>query len=514
LFPRYLINFDCKTHLCFDFIIIGTGIAGMYSALHLSEHGRVLLISKDNFPAGNSIYAQGGIAAAIDEKDSPTLHLKDTLSAGAGLCDIKAVKTLVEEGPVHIQNLLKMGVPFDRSSKKISLTQEGAHGIPRILHAGGDATGKVVCKVLSEQLQNKANVEILKNTMAVDLISQANKCLGVLVLTQEHQPNVIYARAVILATGGIGQLYEKTTNAPGVTGDGIAMSVRIGARVADMEFVQFHPTMLNSEKLRGFLISEAVRGEGAVLRNHNGERFMPKFHPLADLAPRDIVTRAIFTQMLESSSQVYLDATGFAKNFFKSRFPTIYNTCTSLGIDPSSDMIPVTPGAHYLMGGVKTDTWGRTNISGLYACGEVACTGVHGANRLASNSLLEGLVFGYRTAKAASLEDTSYDKSNIESLNYTKQKTKKLDSQEYDKLLKQSMQENVGIIRDAQDLKKHLNLLQMVFPFLDHDLQSKEGIEFQNKVIVSYMVTQAAMARNISCGAHYRTNSLPKDKSS
>ena len=525
MFPRYLMNFDLNRASAdhADFIVIGSGIAGMYCALNLCEYGRVAVISKDKFPDGNSLYAQGGIAAAVGQGDSPAIHLRDTLAAGAGFCNLKAVKVLTEQGPAHIRKLMEIGVAFDKKANSICLTREGAHSIPRILHAGGDATGKIICQVLAEKLANTANISVLENTMAVDLLFQEGRCAGVLVLSKENRPYPIYSRAVVLASGGIGQLYEKTTNPPGATGDGIAMAVRMGAGTIHMEFVQFHPTMLDHENLQGFLISEAVRGEGAVLRNDKGERFMPKYHALADLAPRDIVTRAIYYEMSRSfskghSPKVYLDATGFARGFFKKRFPTIYAACNQLGINPCSDMIPVTPGAHYLMGGIETDTWGRTSIKGLFACGEVACNGANGANRLASNSLLECLVFGYRTAKAASCQyEARTPKIKPLTLKYTGQNTARVTKaklQEYDRQLKKSMQTNVGVIRDARGLNSQMKFLKRLFPLLLSELGSREGLELQNKIVVSYLITQGALTRKTSCGAHYRSDAQSSSQSS
>ncbi|MGE5398502.1 MAG: L-aspartate oxidase, partial [Chitinophagales bacterium] len=376
-----------------DFLIIGSGIAGLFTALKASETGDVVVLTKKSMKDSNTGLAQGGIAAAVHEEDSPFLHLEDTLEAGAGLCDIEAVQVLVTEGPDRVRELMAIGARFDTVNGTVALTREAAHSRARILHAA-DATGEAIRQALVESCLQKPSINIQENQFLIDLLTVGGECQGALIMDGNTGQKVVYlARATVVATGGIGQLYKYTTNPDIATADGMAACFRAGCRLADMEFIQFHPTVLATSANQRFLISEAVRGEGALLFNHGGERFMPNYHPLGELAPRDIVARAIWNQMaLSQSDYVYLDLTGL-KNPAK-RFPNIYKTCLEQGYDLFKDRIPVSPAAHYMMGGVQTNINGETGVYGLYACGEMACTGVHGANRLASNSLLEGLVFG------------------------------------------------------------------------------------------------------------------------
>ncbi|MEW6624102.1 MAG: L-aspartate oxidase [Bacillota bacterium] len=529
MFPRFLQKFHADELTASaqetEYLIIGSGIAGMYAALLLAQHGQVVLLSKGTITGGSTVLAQGGVAAALGREDSPEHHLQDTLLAGAGHCDKEAAKVLTNEGPQRIRELIDLGVPFDCKQGELALTREGAHSFPRILHAGGDATGKAISSTLASHLKKAGSINIMEHTMAVDLLCTNNRCSGVLALNNQQHPFLILAKAVIIATGGIGQIYEKTTNPWEATGDGIAMAFRAGAEIADMEFVQFHPTMLEHPQMPGFLISEAVRGEGAKLCNAAGKRFMPAYHRLADLAPRDIVARAIEDQKQKTGKQVYLDATHIDKNYFSKRFPSIYQACQKIGLDPARDWIPVTCGAHYLMGGIKTDTWGRTSILGLYACGEAACTGVHGANRLASNSLLEGLVFSYRTAqaiadnKAPGLEECfhinrSFDESHSHSIcAINKQQAlnplKPVNLQDIDIRLRGYMQKHVGVIRNRQGLKEVLNFLHSHVYLLNYHMKNIEGIQLQNKLIIAYLVTRAALQNETSAGAHYRDDFPP-----
>src|SRR5215210_4779074 len=351
-----------------DFIVVGSGIAGLRAAVELAGAGaRVTVLTKDRREESNTEYAQGGVAVALSEEDEVSLHEEDTLAAGAGLCDERAVEALVGEGPRYIQELIEWGAEFDREGGRLLFTREAAHSRPRILHAQGDATGH----------------EIARDPLV-------------------RAPRVLFARGVVLATGGAGALYLHTTNPAVATGDGMAMAYRAGAELSDMEFVQFHPTALNLEEAPRFLLSEALRGEGGVLRNSSGRRFMPRYHDAAELAPRDVVTRSIVAEMGRTATRtVFLDMTAFDAAHLRRRFPKIYRTCMQYGLDLAREPIPVGPAAHYVMGGVRTDLEGRTTLPGLYAAGEAAFTGVHGANRLASNSLLEGLVFGARAGAAA-----------------------------------------------------------------------------------------------------------------
>ncbi|MBD2895716.1 L-aspartate oxidase [Actinomadura sp. RB99] len=392
-----------------DVVVIGSGIAGLVAALRCRPHGRVLLVTKALLDAGSTRWAQGGIASALAPDDSPEEHLADTLTAGVGLCDEAAVRVLVTEGPDAVRGLIDLGAAFDRSGDgEIALTREGGHHRRRIAHAGGDATGAEISRALLAELKD-SGVEVIEHALVLDLLKDAaGRAAGItLHVMGEGQPNgvgAVRARAVVLATGGLGQVFSATTNPEVSTGDGVALALRAGAAVADLEFVQFHPTPLwLGEDARGQqpLISEAVRGEGAHLIDHSGERFMVGRHELAELAPRDVVAKGIMNRMRETGEPcMLLDGRHFGAAMWERRFPTILAACRHHGIDPVTEPIPVVPAAHYSSGGVRTDLYGRTSVPGLYACGEVACTGVHGANRLASNSLLEGLVFAARIAIA------------------------------------------------------------------------------------------------------------------
>src|ERR1700758_4165862 len=386
-----------------DFLIVGAGIAGLRAAIELSEAGRVLVITKEQLGESNTSYAQGGIAVAMSGKEDISEHLEDTVNAGDGLVNREAAKVLVEEGPVRVDELLQWGTGFDRHNGELMLTREGAHSRNRILHANGDATGAEIGRSLLAHARALKNISLLEWTTCVDLVVEGDEVVGLTVLDHEGQLHAIHARGVLLASGGAGQVYSDTTNPAVATGDGIAMAYRAGADISDMEFYQFHPTALSLPGVPRFLLSEALRGEGAYLRNSRGMRFMESYHPLLELAPRDVVARAITREGLSEDGKqlpAYLDMRHVKGIDLHKRFPGISGFLAQHGLDLSRDLIPVRPAAHYLMGGVRTDVDGRTSLPRLYAAGEVACTGVHGANRLASNSLLEGLVFGARAASA------------------------------------------------------------------------------------------------------------------
>ncbi|HKG11849.1 MAG TPA: L-aspartate oxidase, partial [Pyrinomonadaceae bacterium] len=385
-----------------DFIVVGSGIAGLRAALEIARaRARVTVLTKDRREESNTEYAQGGVAVALSEDDE--LHEEDTLAAGAGLCDERAVEVLVEDGRRYIRELIEWGAEFDREGGRLMFTREAAHSRPRILHAHGDATGREIVRALLARCGVERNISFLAHAETQSLVVSDGRVCGVRYLDPlVRAPRELRASAVVLATGGAGALYLHTTNPSVATGDGMSMAFDAGAELADMEFVQFHPTALSLEGAPRFLLSEALRGEGGVLRNAAGKRFMPRYHEAAELAPRDVVTRSIVAEMERTATRTaFLDMTAFDASHLRRRFPKIYKTCLQYGLDLAREPAPVSPAAHYIMGGVRTDLEGRTSLRGLYAAGEVACTGVHGANRLASNSLLEGLVFGARAGAAA-----------------------------------------------------------------------------------------------------------------
>lgn len=493
-----------------DVLIIGSGIAGVYTALEIPESYQVGIITKETLDISNSVLAQGGIAVSLDEKnDSPELHFKDTLFAGAGLCNEKSVWVLVEEAAENIRKLCSLGVNFDKSGDHLSLTREGAHSVNRIIHSG-DTTGKEVCDKLIEVARSKKNISIYERFFAVDLIVEQNRCCGVIVYDElKEKIKIFRAGSVIVATGGFGQIYSHTTNPEVATGDGVGMCLRAGAEAMDMEFIQFHPTVLYHPKDKSFLISEAVRGEGAQLKNIHGERFMHKYHELGELAPRDVVSRAIFKEMsISASKNVFLDITFKSREYLENRFPNIYKTCFDYGIDISNDYIPVAPAEHYCMGGIKTDVDGCTNISGLYACGEVACTGIHGANRLASNSLLEGLVFGRKIARKIESEEKgkSLPYINMDSL-YILNKDNDILLRSMKEEIQSAMTKYVGIIRNEEGLKRAGEIIyDLGLKYSDLTGFSLTNLEVANMLTVARLVIESALERKESRGAHYRSD--------
>ncbi|WP_104370631.1 L-aspartate oxidase [Desulfocucumis palustris] len=510
--PSYVMNFDTRQlpQDEYEYVVIGSGIAGLYTAYAASRSGaRVVLLTKHAADDSNTDKAQGGIAAALSTSDSPELHLEDTLSAGAGLCDREAVSILVNEGPDRVRDLIEMGANFDRKDGKFALTREGAHSRRRILHASGDATGAEIQRALTERVRGDGNIRVLENHLAVDLLVKENVCHGVLAMNcRNNDLKVFWGKAVILATGGLGQLYEHSTNPDVATGDGIAIAYRAGAEVMDMEFIQFHPTVLYLPGAPRFLISEAVRGEGAYLRNRYGDRFMPRYHPLAELAPRDIVVRAILSEMDTTASQrVFLDLSHLPVDLINERFPTIMKTCASYGLDITSEPIPVAPFAHYMMGGVKTNLNGETSINGLYACGETACLGVHGANRLASNSLLDGLVFGGRIVEWVKKRNIDFRDNKCYFINeqlLPQSSESEIDYTTVRKDIKVLMSQYAGPVRTAQGLLKALGTLEGMGYINRYNAVSPFEIEVKNMLEVGHLVAEAALMRTESRGGHYR----------
>ncbi|MFZ2414138.1 MAG: L-aspartate oxidase [Candidatus Cryosericum sp.] len=512
---RYLIDFDMKDMDCEykDVVIIGSGIAGVYTALEIDPAYKIAILTKDEMDDSNSSLAQGGIAAPLAPTDSPQLHFNDTISAGAGLCDEEAVWVLVKEAVKNIDKVRNYGVRFDESSGgggDLALSREAAHSMNRIIHAG-DTTGKVVCDQLISVVRTRGNVSIHERTGAIDLLVEENRCKGVLAYDEIAGKFKAYlSNVIICASGGFGQLYSYTTNPQVSTGDGAGLAHRAGASLMDMEFIQFHPTVLFHPQNRSFLISEALRGEGAILRNSNGERFMPSYHELGELAPRDVVSRSIFREMKKTNTDhVYLDITFKDKQFLETRFPNIYKTCLEYGIDISRDYIPVAPVEHYCMGGIKTDIYGRTSITGFYACGEAACNGIHGANRLASNSLLEGLVFGARIGEEVKyiLPDDESRRVEFSASYKTDRVSKNIDRAMIKQEIRNIMTEYVGIIRDKTGLNKAADAIAYYREVLsDMKNESPEDCELQNLVMLAGIVIESALEREESRGAHYRSD--------
>lgn len=496
-----------------DFLVIGGGVAGLRAAIELANAGKVLVITKAK--ETSTEYAQGGVAVALSDEDEVRIHYEDTIRAGDGLCNERAVNILVEEGPERILELISWGADFDREGSKLSFTQEAAHTKRRVLHSHGDSTGRELERVLLNKVRSLPNISKYEFAFTIDLIVRDGVCKGALLLKESNKEIVaIIAKAIILATGGAGQLYARTTNPSVATGDGMAIAYRAGAILQDMEFVQFHPTTLYAPRAPQFLLSEAMRGEGGILRNINGKRFMRNYHPSAELAPRDVVSRSIISEMVNTNARhVYLDLTHLDPEFLKNRFPRIYSTCLQYDIDITEDMIPICPSAHYIMGGVKTDTNGATNINGFFAAGEVACTGVHGANRLASNSLLEGLVYGARAGKAAGKYGKGIGLSKVSSPSYRRCKTRpEIDIDKLRTSLRRIMWYRVGIIRCSKSLNEAVEKISKWDRLMNHNLAARKELELKNMVTVARLITEASLKREGSIGAHYRSDFSERGK--
>lgn len=492
-----------------DFLVIGAGVAGLRAAIELAKSGTVLVIAKDSLRESSSEYAQGGIAVALSDDDEVALHEQDTLYAGDGLCDQHAVHTLVEEGPAAIQDLIDWGAEFDREGQKLAFTREGAHSRNRILHAHGDSTGREIARTLYRKAASLASVRFESYAAVTDLLlaEGAGPCVAGAVIFDEKAGTLrdIRARAVLLATGGLGRVFKETTNPDVATGDGVAMAWRAGAEIDNIEFVQFHPTALHIEGAPRFLLSEALRGEGAVLRNKDGEAFMRRYHELGDLAPRDVVSRSIVSEMRRTGSpHVWLDLTSRDAEFIHHRFPRIYETCLAYGLDIAREAAPVHPAAHYAMGGVMSDLNGRSTVARLYAAGEVACTGVHGANRLASNSLLEAVVFGLRAGRAMS----AHARDSVPGDTVRPPLSIPVTTEAG---IRELAWECCGIVRDRDGLESAIRTLEGD-TWTSAGAPTLGGIELRNMHQVAALIASCALWREESRGAHYRTD-FPEKRS-
>jgi L-aspartate oxidase len=514
---RYLIPFRSLLlpHIFTDTLVIGAGVAGMRAALAAARHGDVIVLTKGELDVSSTAWAQGGVAVAASNEPSLQLHIDDTVNAGAGLCAHDAVKVLVHDGPHAIEQMRHWGMRFDSDAKgNPARGREGAHSEARVLHTDGAATGREFVRCLSEAMLTHDAIRTFEHCFALDLLTNGAtgergepRVLGAVTHHPRYGLQIIWAKGVILANGGAGQVYRETTNPSIITGDGMAMAYRAGAQVADMEFIQFHPTTLYVAGSGRSLISEAVRGEGAYLVDRRGERFMPQFHELAELAPRDVVSRAIMDLLSRTQEPaVYLDARHLGSAFAQ-RFPNLAATLQTYDLDPERDLIPVHPSAHYTIGGVWTDLHGRTNLPGLYACGEVACTGLHGANRLASNSLLEGLVYGARAgAAAAEMADHPHGPMKIISEIPTSERGE-LDLVDVRSSLRSVMWRNVSIERTGGKLRDVLDMFSFWARYtLDSVFDDPAGWETQNLLTVGMLITRSAIWREESRGVHYRTD--------
>ena len=495
---------DVPDRLRTRFLVIGSGVAGLHTAWRASEQGEVFVLTKRSLFDSATAYAQGGIAAALGAGDSPELHRKDTLAAGAALCDAAAVEVLVAEGPQRVRELASMGAKFDVDSAtgRLSLGKEAAHSRKRIVHAHGDQTGHEVARALIERVRSTPQITVLERARALDLIVAGGRCVGVKASISGRAVEII-ADATVIATGGSGQLYRYTTNPDVATGDGYAIAHRAGVTLADMEFVQFHPTALNTPENPLQLISEAVRGEGAILVTDRGQRFMTRRHRSAELAPRDIVAREIFREQ-QAGNAVFLDARKIGRSFAR-RFPGIYHICLARGIDPRKDKIPVTPAAHYMMGGIVTDLAGRSSLERLYACGEVSCTGVHGANRLASNSLLEGLVFAERVARDMVSMPKLVRAPRVAPWTVPPLQDRGAAQVAADSI-RELMWNDAGIHRTAKGLRHCIDQLGGIASRLPPG-----ATEERNMVDTALLIAEAALMRKESRGGHFRSD-FPREK--
>jgi len=517
--PRYLVPFDPKRvpHYFADVLVIGGGLAGLRAAMAVDKQLSVLVITKDDIKQSNSNYAQGGIAGVFDPEDRFEDHISDTLSAGGALCDPRVVEMVVREAPQRIQQLVDWGAQFDEVSGELILGREGGHSARRVVHALGDATGREVMRAVIKRVRSVSNVGIWEDTFTLDLLTDDGTCRGALVWNRQHGKTLVWAKQTILCTGGTGQLYRETTNPKIATADGHAAAYRAGAELRDMEFMQFHPTVLYIAGSSRSLITEAIRGEGAHLVDKVGHRFMPEYDERAELAPRDVVSQALVLQMEKTRHpNVYLDLSHLDASFVRSRFPGILAACGEFGIDITIDRIPVRPGAHYMIGGVTVDEEGRTTLPGLWAAGEVTSSGLHGANRLASNSLLEGLVYGAHAGAgasrcAAAMQD-DFRALPLEN-RAVEQPAEPLDLSDIRNSLKSLMWRAAGVHRSGDQLEDAVHTIDNWRRYvLLRQFQDPLGWELQNMLIVADVIIQAACERTESRGVHSRTDHPETDE--
>jgi L-aspartate oxidase len=501
-------------------IVVGGGIAGLTASIAAAEQGRkVYLVTKDSLEESNSFYAQGGVAAVLHATDSFDLHFQDTIRAGDGLCDEEVVRIVVTEGPPAIARLVEYGGDFDREKGELALSREGGHSAPRVVHTR-DSTGMEIQRVLIDRVRSLKNVSVHERCFVLDILRTGNRCTGVLAWSREEGYLAIHAGATILTSGGAGQVYRESTNPEVATGDGLAIAFRGGAVVRDMEFFQFHPTVLYLAGAPRILISETARGEGGILRDGSGCRFMPDYHSSAELAPRDIVSRAILNQMEKTrDAHIFLDLTHLDARFLKQRFPKIHEVCLRYAIDITRDFIPVRPAAHYAIGGVATDSEGRTSLPGFFACGEVAASGLHGANRLGSNSLLEGLVFGRRAGLAASVEIAGKDRVKWDPAGEEGSAREgggyRVDIWDLRHSLRAVMWRSVGIERDGEGLSDAREKMETWARIVAGAvLEGPSAWELGNMLTLSRLVTDAALARTESRGVHFRKDFPLRDDNS
>ncbi|QDV44402.1 L-aspartate oxidase [Stieleria neptunia] len=510
--PRYLVPFDTRhaVHRFTDVLIIGGGLAGLRAANAVDSHLRVLVVTKDVLRESNSTYAQGGIAGVLDPEDRFENHIRDTLVAGANLCDVDVVNMVIREGPGRIEELVRWGTQFDLEEGVLELGREGGHSHERIVHAQGDATGAEIMRAVIQRTRSLKNVRILENTFTIDLLTHGGQCRGAIVSEDGGAPMMVWAKETILCTGGAGQIFRESTNPAVATADGSSLAYRAGVQLSDMEFMQFHPTVLYIAGSSRSLITEAIRGEGAHLVDPDGHRFMPDYDERAELAPRDVVSQSIIRQMQATSHPcVYLDLSHLDAKHVVARFPGIAELCAKFGLDLASDRIPVRPGAHYMLGGVTVDRQGRTSLPGLWAAGEVTSSGLHGANRLASNSLLEGLVYGAAAGGAASRSASEGD-HEMRAMQIRQSATSPTESFDIDDVrisLKSLMGRLVGVERDAEGLQKAADTIRSYAAYaMNHQFEDEAGWELQNLLTTAAIMVSSAMVRTESRGVHFRSD--------